>query len=146
MGNDGPKYKQIWRSLKTAIESGAYAPGVRLPSEFELVQSYGASRITISRALKELQNGGYIDRRAGPGTYVRANGATPFTFGLLIPELGQTEIFEPICQGMVASQHEHNQVLVWGPSLSSADVTLAKERGMRTPDRESRFRRVLRSH
>lgn len=126
MGNDGPKYKQIWRSLKTAIESGAYAPGVRLPSEFELVQSYGASRVTISRALKDLQNGGYIDRRAGSGTYVRASEVMPFTFGLLIPELGQTEIFEPICQGMVAAQQEHNHVLVWGPTLSSADVTVAK--------------------
>jgi GntR family transcriptional regulator, arabinose operon transcriptional repressor len=126
MDNDGPKYKQIWLSLKAAIESGAYAPGVRLPSEFELVQSYGASRVTISRALKELQNGGYIDRRAGSGTYVRATGTTPFTFGLLIPELGQTEIFEPICQGMVTAQREHNHMLVWGPSLSSADVTPAQ--------------------
>ena len=126
MDNDGPKYKQIWNSLKSAIESGAYAPGVRLPSEFELVQSYGASRVTVSRALKELQNGGYIDRRAGSGTYVRTSGATPYTFGLLIPELGQTEIFEPICQGMVAAQRQHNHVLVWGPSIASSDVDVAK--------------------
>jgi GntR family transcriptional regulator, arabinose operon transcriptional repressor len=126
MDTDGPKYRQIWNSLKTAIESGAYAPGVRLPSEFELVQSYGASRVTVSRALKELQNGGYIDRRAGSGTYVRVSGATPYTFGLLIPELGQTEIFEPICQGMVAAQRQHNHVLIWGPSLASSDVTVAK--------------------
>jgi DNA-binding LacI/PurR family transcriptional regulator len=126
MGNDGPKYKQIWLSLKAAIETGTYAPGVRLPSEFELVQSYGASRVTVTRALKELQNGGYIDRRAGSGTYVRAPRAKLFTFGLLIPELGQTEIFEPICQGMMGAHHEHNHVLVWGPSLSSADATPAK--------------------
>src|SRR5580658_2893675 len=111
MDSDGPKYRQIWHSLKIAIESGTYAPGVRLPSEFELVKSYGASRVTVSRALKELQNGGYINRRAGSGTYVRESGATTYTFGLLIPELGQTEIFEPICQGMVATQEEHNHVL-----------------------------------
>jgi DNA-binding LacI/PurR family transcriptional regulator len=126
MDGDGPKYKQIWNSLKTAIESGAYAPGVRLPSEFELVESYGASRVTVSRALKELQNGGYINRRAGSGTYVREPRTTAYTFGLLIPELGQTEIFEPICQGMVAAQQQHNHVLIWGPQLDSAHVTVAK--------------------
>jgi DNA-binding LacI/PurR family transcriptional regulator len=122
---DGPKYKQIWQSLKTAIESGAYAPGVRLPSEFELVQSYGASRVTVSRALKELQIGGYIDRRAGSGTYVRTTHAAQHTFGLLIPELGQTEIFEPICQGMVEAQQSQNHVLVWGRSLAGSDTTVA---------------------
>src|SRR5512146_952164 len=112
--NDGPKYKQIWQSLKSAIESGTYAPGVRLPSEFELVQTYGASRVTVSRALKELQLGGYIDRRAGSGTYVRASNKLHHTFGLIIPELGQTEIFEPICQGMTEAQKEQNHVLIWG--------------------------------
>ena len=126
VASDGPKYKQIWNSLKSAIESGTYAPGVRLPSEFELVQSYGASRVTVSRALKELQIGGYIDRRAGSGTYVRAaTTATHHTFGLLIPELGQTEIFEPICQGMVEAQRDQNHVLVWGRSLAGSDTTVA---------------------
>jgi len=126
MDNDGPKYRQIWNSLKSAIETGDYAPGVRLPSEFELVKSYGASRVTVSRALKELQNGGYISRRAGSGTYVRESGATTYTFGLLIPELGQTEIFEPICQGMVAAQQEYNHLLIWGPQLDSATVSVEK--------------------
>jgi DNA-binding transcriptional regulator YhcF (GntR family) len=125
---DGPKYKQIWLSLKSAIESGTYGPGVRLPSEFELVESYGASRVTVSRALKELQIGGYIDRRAGSGTYVRASNTTHHTFGLLIPELGQTEIFEPICQGMVEAQKDQNHVLVWGRSLAGSETTVADAR------------------
>jgi GntR family transcriptional regulator of arabinose operon len=122
----GPKYKQIWHSLKTAIESGAYGPGVRLPSEYELVQSYGASRVTVSRALKELQIGGYIDRRAGSGTYVKTAAATQHTFGLLIPELGHTEIFEPICQGMVEAEPDSNHVLVWGRSLAGSETTPAE--------------------
>jgi DNA-binding LacI/PurR family transcriptional regulator len=125
VATEGPKYKQIWHSLKSAIENGTYSPGVRLPSEFDLVQSYGASRVTVSRALKELQIGGYIDRRAGSGTYVRAAVATHHTFGLLIPELGQTEIFEPICQGMVEAQQEQNHVLIWGRSLAGSDTTVA---------------------
>lgn len=123
-----PKYKQIWHSLKAAIDSGEYAPGVRLPSEFDLVSSYGASRVTVSRALKELQMGGYVERRAGSGTYVRVTTTRYHTFGLLIPDLGQTEIFEPICQGMVAAEKDQHHVLIWARSLTSADSTVEDAR------------------
>ncbi|MEO8594106.1 MAG: GntR family transcriptional regulator [Candidatus Solibacter sp.] len=128
VATNGPKYQQICQSIKTLIESGTYAPGGRLPSECDFVQSYGASRVTVSRALKELQIGGYIDRRAGSGTYVRASSTRHHTFGLLIPELGQTEIFEPICQGMAEAQQDQNHVLVWGRSLSGSDVTVPDAR------------------
>jgi len=97
-----------------------------MPSEHELVQSFGASRVTIGRALKELQIEGYIDRRAGSGTYVRASTAKNFTLGLLIPELGQTEIFEPICQGMVTAQADQNHVLIWGRSIAGPETTEAE--------------------
>jgi GntR family transcriptional regulator of arabinose operon len=123
VSSEGPKYKQICQTLKTAIESGTYGAGFRLPSEHELVQTFGASRVTVSRALKELQIGGLIDRRAGSGTYVRASTVKQHAFGLLIPELGQTEIFEPICQGMVATQEEQNHVLIWGRSLAGSETT-----------------------
>jgi DNA-binding LacI/PurR family transcriptional regulator len=126
VSTDGPKYKQICQSLKSAIESGTYGAGFRLPSEHELVQTFGASRVTVSRALKELQIGGLIDRRAGSGTYVRAATVKQHAFGLLIPELGQTEIFEPICQGMAAAQEEHNHVLIWGRSLAGSETTEAE--------------------
>ena len=126
VGTDGPKYKQICQSLRTAIESGTYGAGFRLPSEHELVETFGASRVTVSRALRELQIGGLIDRRAGSGTYVRASTAKQHAFGLLIPELGQTEIFEPICQGMAAAQEEHNHVLIWGRSLAGSETTEAE--------------------
>jgi len=39
-------------------------------------------------------------------------------FGLLIPELGQTEIFEAICQGMMEAQEAMHHSLLWGNSLS----------------------------
>lgn len=123
MPNNGPKYKQICRTLKAAIDAGTYASGFRLPSEFELVESFGASRVTVSRALRELQIEGYIDRRAGSGTYVRARAKEEHSFGLLIPELGETEIFEPICQGMVAADTDQNHVLLWGRSLAGSETT-----------------------
>jgi DNA-binding LacI/PurR family transcriptional regulator len=70
--------------------------------------------------------GGYVDRRAGSGTYVKAATNTQRTFGLLIPELGQTEIFEPICQGMAEAQEDQHHVLVWGRSLAGSDTTVAE--------------------
>jgi DNA-binding LacI/PurR family transcriptional regulator len=117
------KYKDIFQSLKEAIEDGVYGAGLRLPSENELVQTYQASRVTVARALRELQSGGYVERRAGSGTYVRSQIAKQYTFGLLIPQLGQTEIFEPICQGMVAAQQARNHVLVWGKTLTGRETT-----------------------
>nr|WP_281383411.1 substrate-binding domain-containing protein [Granulicella aggregans] len=37
------------------------------------------------------------------------------SFGLLIPDLGVTEIFEPICQGISQGQNGDHHDLIWGP-------------------------------
>lgn len=111
-----PKYRQIYDALKAAIASGEYQKGQRLPSESEMVKTFGASRLTVNRALRELQFGGIISRRAGSGSYVSGLAAPEYTFGLLIPELGQTEIFEPICRGMAELELDAPHVLLWGKS------------------------------
>lgn len=128
MTSVGPKYKRICQDLKSAIDRGTYAAGCRLPSEHEMVRSHGASRITVSRALRELQVEGYVERRAGSGTYVLSASTKQHTFGLLIPELGYTEIFEPICQGMAAAQQAQNHVLLWGKSLAGSETTVSEAR------------------
>ncbi|HEY4363057.1 MAG TPA: GntR family transcriptional regulator [Bryobacteraceae bacterium] len=113
-----PKYALIRQTLADAIVSGQHPPGHRLPSESELVKTFAASRPTVNRALRELQLAGLIERRAGSGSYVRGDAAARgYTFGLLIPELGRTEIFEPICRGMAEAQHGSQHVLLWGSSL-----------------------------
>src|SRR5262245_63511385 len=91
-----PKYQQVFRALKREIQSGRLKKGDRLPSEAELVRTFGASRITVGRAVRDLQAAGLVERRAGSGTYVK-NPQTQraLSFGLLIPDLGETEIFEP---------------------------------------------------
>lgn len=112
------KHEKIRRTLADSITSGEYRPGQRLPSESELVKIFGASRPTVNRALRELQLAGMIERRAGSGSYVALDQATKgHTFGLLIPELGRTEIFEPICRGMAEAQQGGHHVLLWGSSL-----------------------------
>jgi GntR family transcriptional regulator of arabinose operon len=111
-----PKHRQVYRALQREILSGRWKSGDRLPSEAELVGRFGASRITVGRAVRDLQRAGLVERRAGSGTYVHAPqpGAGALSFGLLIPDLGETEIFEPICQGMMASPLARRHALVWG--------------------------------
>jgi len=60
---DLSKHERIRQTLTEEIASGQYEPGQRLPSESELVKTFGTSRPTINRALRELQLAGVIDRR-----------------------------------------------------------------------------------
>jgi DNA-binding LacI/PurR family transcriptional regulator len=113
-----PKYQQVYDALSREIRSGRWKEGDRLPSEALLSDRFRASRITVGRAVKDLQLAGLVERRAGSGTYIRAaRPAGALSFGLLIPDLGETEIFEPICQGMMASPLARRHALVQG-SLS----------------------------
>ncbi len=111
-----PKYQKLFESLKADILSGRYKPGQKLPSEAALVNKSGASRITVGRALRELQNLNLVDRVAGSGTYVRdlRSEEGPHLFGLLIADLGETEIFEPICHGIANAPDAANHALLWG--------------------------------
>src|SRR6476659_8888664 len=110
-----PKYRQVFTALKREIQSGRLKNGDRLPSEAELVRTFGASRITVGRAVRDLQAAGLVERRAGAGTFVKVPQASGgLSFGLLIPDLGETEIFEPVCQGMMASPLAEEHALVWG--------------------------------
>lgn len=115
-----PKYQQILDDLKESITSGKYSVGERLPSEHDLVKVFGTSRVTVNRALRELQLTGLIDRRAGSGSYVSPNSSKGYTFGLLIPELGRTEIFEPICRGMAEAKETGHHALLWGKTLADS--------------------------
>ncbi len=113
------KYRQILEKLQDDIASGRYKPGKRLPSEAELVRRFGASRMTVFRAMHELQSMGLVTRRVGSGTFVSSNTNTgSHVFGLLIPELGQTEIFEAICKGMMEAQEAMHHSLLWGNAVS----------------------------
>jgi len=63
----------------------------------------------------ELEQKGLVERRAGSGTYVRQSKPDrKLVFGLLIPELGQTEIFEPICKGIAQARTSQPFELLWG--------------------------------
>ena len=109
------KYRQIIEKIQEDITSGRYKPGERLPSEAQLVRRYRASRMTVFRAMHELQLSGSITRRVGSGSFVSHRPISQsHVFGLLIPELGQTEIFEVICKGMMEAPEAMHHSLLWG--------------------------------
>lgn len=115
----GPKYKQIYTQLRQSLADHEYGPGGKLPSENELVEQFGASRPTVGRALAQLESEGLVERRAGSGTFVRVQKHLEgFVFGLLIPELGITEIFEPICRGISIARVGGHHDLLWGTTFS----------------------------
>jgi GntR family transcriptional regulator, arabinose operon transcriptional repressor len=114
------KHKQVYEYLHGSIQSGALKAGDRLPSEAELGEMFAASRITVAKAVLELQRMGLVTRRPGAGTHVLAQRQTSgYTFGLLIPELGLTEIFEPICHGMMRTPFTRPDALLWGNTSGS---------------------------
>lgn len=115
----GPKYKQIYNQLRLALANHEYSAGDKLPSEYELVEQFSASRPTVSRALAQLETDGLVERRAGSGTFVRIqNRQEGFVFGLLIPGLGNTEIFEPISRGISIARVGGHHDLLWGTTVS----------------------------
>ncbi len=115
----GPKYKFIYTTLLESLKSGKYEAGSKLPSENELVEQFGASRPTVGRALAQLETEGLVERRAGSGTFARVlDRREGFIFGLLIPDLGTTEIFEPICRGISMARVGGHHDLLWGPTFS----------------------------
>ena len=65
-----PRYQQLKELIIDQISSGALKPSQRVPSENQLVVSMGVSRMTANRALRELNDEGYLDRKAGIGSFV----------------------------------------------------------------------------
>ncbi len=65
-----PLYYQMASLMREQIIAGRYAPGDRFPTEAELVEEYGLSRITVRQALRSLEEEGLIRREPGRGTFV----------------------------------------------------------------------------
>ncbi|MCJ2183456.1 GntR family transcriptional regulator [Novosphingobium sp. 1949] len=71
----GPRYLRLQRLIRKAIEGRRLPPGAALPSERDLCDQYGLSRVTIRKAIDGLVGDGILERRQGAGTFVRADKA-----------------------------------------------------------------------
>lgn len=68
---DRTGYHAIASALREQIDSGTLAPGDKVPSENQLMSTYGVEQPTARRALEVLKNEGLIVARRGSGTFVR---------------------------------------------------------------------------
>jgi GntR family histidine utilization transcriptional repressor len=62
-------YARVKHHLKDGLARGRWAPGALMPSEAELVAQFEVSRMTVNRALRELQAEGLVERTQGVGTF-----------------------------------------------------------------------------
>lgn len=65
-----PVYIKIHDQIKKEIEDGIWKVGDRLPSERELSETFGVSRMTLRQAIQTLAEEGILERKIGSGTYV----------------------------------------------------------------------------
>jgi GntR family transcriptional regulator len=88
-----PLHRQLFLVLHDEIARGAMAPGDALPTEQVLCDQFGVSRITVRRALADLAEQGYIERRQGVGSFVsrRAVSGTVAATGSYMDGLRQTQ-------------------------------------------------------
>jgi GntR family transcriptional regulator of arabinose operon len=125
------RYQTIREQIRKEIEARRYAHGERLPSDSELAQRFSVSRLTVIRALRELESEGLVRRRAGSGTFVRepeeTAGKDTSVFGLLMPDLGDGEIFEPVARAIARAGESLHHRLLWGNVASQNKEQQAEE-------------------
>jgi GntR family transcriptional regulator len=65
-----PRYQQVFRHLRNCIYDGTLARGQPIPSEHQLIDAFGISRVTVRRSLEELVSHGLITRHQGKASLV----------------------------------------------------------------------------
>ena len=112
--NGQPKYGAVYDVLLRAIRRGDYPAGAKLPTETELVEQFKVSRITVIRALRDLQAIGVLRRRRGSGTYVEGAKQSKFlSIGLLFPPLEPGSIFAAVHQSLLREAQKRQWQIVF---------------------------------
>ncbi len=90
-----PLYRQIADAVREKIESGEYPVNYQLPPETAFSETLGVNHLTLRRALKQLEQEGYIYKIRGSGSYVAEKtisekimpGSVSRTIGISFPEV-----------------------------------------------------------
>lgn len=111
---DKPLYQAVFDSLRQKLGDGKWEVGDVFPSEAELIQLYGASRITIRHALQKLEAQGFINRTATRRTTVAA----------LSPHRQRPLVVRSIDDIIAMVSDARLDVQSWRTERSSADAEL----------------------
>ncbi len=115
-----PPYAQVKHALKAGLAQGRWRTGELMPSEAELVLQFGVSRMTVNRALRELQSEGMVDRVQGVGT-----------FAAQLHRISSTLTIRDLHEEIEARGHRH-QVEVHLAREERAGAALAQQLGLAT--------------
>lgn len=66
-------HRQLFLCLRDQLLQGVYPPGSMIPNEEALCEQFGVSRITVRRAVADLEARGLLEKRQGRGTFVSAD-------------------------------------------------------------------------
>jgi GntR family transcriptional regulator, histidine utilization repressor len=111
-------YAQVKRHLKDGLARGRWAPGALMPSESDLVAQFAVSRMTVNRALRELQAEGLVHRTQGVGTF-----AAP------LHRVSSTLTIRDLHDEIEARGHQH-QAIVHEQRAERATAALAAQLGV----------------
>ena len=111
-------YAQVKRFLKAGLASGQWAPGAQMPSESELVARFAVSRMTVGRAIRELQSEGLVTRVQGVGT-----------FAAHLSRVSSTLTIRDLHEEIVARGHRHHAQVVLSRT-EAAPLLLAQQLGL----------------
>ncbi len=67
-----PKYYQISESIREKIKDGNFRPGEKIPTCRDLSKYFKTTLVTVSNAIRHLEDNGYVDRIHGSGIFVSA--------------------------------------------------------------------------
>jgi GntR family transcriptional regulator, histidine utilization repressor len=110
-----PLYLKLKDHVREHIAKGVWAVGARVPSENELVERFGVSRMTANRALKELTAEGFLHRQPGVGTFVKEAKASTSLMEL-----------HNIAEEIEARGHRHSVKLITREKIMASEA-LAQE-------------------
>lgn len=116
--------KTIYDTLKEQIIKESFRPGSMLPTEQTLAQRYAVSRPTIAKVYNQLQEEGFVKKTKGLGTVVTyQNPKKAYTFGLLLPGSGESEIFSIINDQLLRQSESGVFNCLWeGATASNAAI------------------------
>ncbi len=99
---------QVFEQLKRQLLSGEWKQGEKIPSENELAEAFGVSRVTVRQAIQKLTVLGLLETRFGEGSFVKEAKAGIYMNGLIpIAYLGENSLnevleFRRTIEGVVA--------------------------------------------
>lgn len=115
------KYEKIYNVIITHIENKKIELNELLPSEKLLCQTFDASRVTVRRALSELEKDGYIQKTQGKGSIVIRNSIKTKTVLLILPDIFQY-IFVDMIKGIEETLRVHNISLLIANSFNNQAI------------------------